>query len=322
MSTTAAIPKQILDQAFHWSVVLGDEEATAEDKQGFEQWLQADALNRVAWQRVQAVEDEFSAARSSTIRSNSAQARSQLLQKLAKQRLRTRRAKLGGLLSLLLIGVLTLPFWRGQWQGDYRTGASEQQHITLQGGAELYLNSRTALDIRYTANGTSLHVYRGQILVDSAAADTRHKPTVITDDGRFTPVGTRFAVRKLPDSSELAVTAGKVNVHSGSSSTTAHAHDSLRIANGQIIAQSGNGLTPGGWVDHVIEANNARLGDVLDALARHRRGWLHYDADVAELRVNGVFYIDDTDKALSSLANTLPIQIETTSGWWVRVRSQ
>jgi transmembrane sensor len=41
--------------------------------------------------------------------------------------------------------------------------------------------------------------------------------------------------------------------------------------------------------------------------------------DVADLRITGSFPLHDTDKALSALLPTLPVQIERHTPYWVTV---
>ena len=54
----------------------------------------------------------------------------------------------------------------------------------------------------------------------------------------------------------------------------------------------------------------ARLGDLVHELGRYRRGHLGVAPEVADLRITGSFPLHDTDKALSALLPTLPVQIE------------
>lgn len=308
------IPEQVLDQACHWSVVLGDKTISEEDQRGFNLWLEADPLHSIAWQRLQLVEQELAPIRPL------AQHSSSILQGLAKSR-RQRKTVFASTLSvLLLVGFSLLLF--PQWQADYVTGNGELRQISLDGGAVIYLDTGSALDVETTPTGTSVHLHRGRILVDSSAASPADKPQVITDHARFTPVGTRFVVTKRDNHSELVVTQGQVKTETDGNSRVVNAGDSVQVRKGTIDMLTGNGMAADAWVDGVIEANNARLGDVLDALSQHRRGWLGYDAQAAELRVNGVFYLKDTDKALNSLSNTLPITINKTTDWWISVKAK
>jgi ferric-dicitrate binding protein FerR (iron transport regulator) len=40
-------------------------------------------------------------------------------------------------------------------------------------------------------------------------------------------------------------------------------------------------------------------------------------AQVADLRLSGVFRLDDTDKLLAILPQTLPVQLRYRTRWWV-----
>lgn len=57
------IPDRVLDQAIAWAVALGADGVDAASRHAFERWLQADALHRIAWQRLQMVESEFTGVR-------------------------------------------------------------------------------------------------------------------------------------------------------------------------------------------------------------------------------------------------------------------
>ena len=315
---THSIPDQILDQACHWSVVVGDSAVSAEDQREFELWLAANPLHELAWQRLQLVEQELIPVRTL------GQHHSALLQGLANTRRQRKTVFASALSCLLLVGfsLLLFPHTIQNWQADYATAKGELEQIHLDGGALLYLDADSALDVKTTVDGIAVHLYRGRILVDSAAAAPANKPHIITEGTRFTPVGTRFVVTTRDEQDELVVTQGQVKVEAAGHSELVNAGNGIQVAARAIQPLASTGMAADAWVDGVIEANNARLGDVLDALSQHRRGWLHYDAEVAELRVNGIFHLKDSDKALSSLANTLPITVNRNTDWWISVKAR
>jgi transmembrane sensor len=69
----------------------------------------------------------------------------------------------------------------------------------------------------------------------------------------------------------------------------------------------------------MLVVDNARLGDLVHELGRYRRGHLGVAPEVADLRITGSFPLHDTDKALSALLPTLPVQIERHTPYWVTV---
>ena len=63
---------------------------------------------------------------------------------------------------------------------------------------------------------------------------------------------------------------------------------------------------------------NQPLDQVLDEIARHRRGHLQFDRNaLADLRVTAVLPLDDTDRALQLIAETLPLSIKTYTPWLI-----
>ena len=61
----------------------------------------------------------------------------------------------------------------------------------------------------------------------------------------------------------------------------------------------------------VLKVNDQPLGDVLQTLASYRHGLVRFDPQALQnLRVSGVFKLDDTAAALAALADNLPIQVE------------
>ena len=312
----ANIPDAVLEQAFNWAVVLGSGISRDADHDAFAAWLDSDPLHRMAWERVQLVEQEFVTPSLDAAVGRSA------LDKVDAGRRNKRRwtAGTGGLLTMLLAIVLMFndPF---HWQADYRTATGEQLRLELPRGGTVWLNSHSVVDIETEDAHTLVRLHRGEVLIDSSTATAPTKPRVVTEHGRFAPIGTRFVVTRRDRVSELAVIKGRVRAQAEAGATS----DSITAGRRWWIDETGagplpaTGLEPGAWVDGVIEADNAPLSAVLDALAGYRYGWLQYESDIAALRVTGVFRLDDTDGALKALAATLPIRIEHTTPFWVRV---
>lgn len=314
------IPEPILDQAFHWAVVLGSGTASDADHQAFQEWLAQDPMHQAAWQRIQIIDQDFAAARTAATTSAS------VLRSVTDQRRRERRLAVGGpLLLMLMLGLgFKVASNHYHWETDYATAIGEQQRVELTGDAIVHLSSRTRVDIATSDSGIEVRLYRGEILVDSGTAAKQSRPRVATEDGVFTPIGTRFVIAYKGGVTNLAVLNGQVAVKPdhGGREIQVNAKEKVRVADGRVEALAPSGLTPGVWTEEIVDADNARLGDVLDALAEYRRGWLRYDAAVAELRVTGVFHLDDIDNALRTLEHSLPVKIDRTTDWWVTVKAK
>jgi transmembrane sensor len=76
-------------------------------------------------------------------------------------------------------------------------------------------------------------------------------------------------------------------------------------------AQAIGNADPDAWTRGLLKVNDQPLSEVLQTLASYRPGMVRFDPQaLRELRVSGVFKLDDTAAALSTLADNLPIQVE------------
>jgi ferric-dicitrate binding protein FerR (iron transport regulator) len=73
----------------------------------------------------------------------------------------------------------------------------------------------------------------------------------------------------------------------------------------------------GAWSEGLIVTRNMRLGDFLQEVARYRHGYLTCAKEIADLRLSGVFRLQDTDKLLAVLPHTLPVRLRYRTRWWV-----
>ena len=73
----------------------------------------------------------------------------------------------------------------------------------------------------------------------------------------------------------------------------------------------------GAWADGLIVTRGMRLADFLSEVGRYRHGYLGCSADIADLRLSGVFRLEDTDTLLAILPQTLPVQVRYRTRWWV-----
>lgn len=69
--------------------------------------------------------------------------------------------------------------------------------------------------------------------------------------------------------------------------------------------------------DGLIVTRDMRLADLVSEVERYRQGYLGCAADIGDLRLSGVFRLDDTDKLLAIVAQTLPVQVRYRTRWRV-----
>jgi|GEM_PF-2049849 len=311
------LPPDILDQAIYWMVQYKSGGFNKLISREHQKWLESNPMNKKAWLRLQAVEGEFDQVANDK--------RKSAYNILEKNYANDQRVSIK-LLSLIVCSlILSLIFsYTPQAKiilADYNTSVGEVQVINLNSDASIHLSSHSAIDVKETLQGVKIHLHKGQILIDSSAASTLDKPEVITKYANFQPIGTKFVITKNKDSVTLDVIEGQVQVDHAMQSlkNIASAGEHWRIAENESQKLPSSGIKPGTWPEYLIEVDNARLQDVLNEIDRYRYGWIKYDKEVAELRVSGVFRLDDTDAALNAIAASLPVNINYNSQWWINI---
>ncbi|QEI07126.1 DUF4880 domain-containing protein [Pigmentiphaga aceris] len=343
-SVTTSIAPEVLDAAIMWMVRAQSGFADRDTLESCRRWRAAHPAHEAAWLQLQAAEAPLQAlhtlphdtrhlARDTLHAARAAAA--------PVDRSKRRSAKLlawtlmgGG--SLLL--TRQLPWQR--WRADYATGTGEQRSVTLSDGTQLRLNTRSAVDVVYSATQRLIVLRQGEIFVVSAQAAHGSNPAanpdprplrVQTGHARLQALGTRFGVRLDDDHTRLRMEEGAVAMHPGAQmdapdniepAAVAHAGDAFRIDTRQVQRLPDTALDGLSWTRQVLVVKQIRLDALLAELSRYRDGWLDCDADVASWQVSGVLQLrgdSPTDAVLRALTHSLPVQLRQVTPYWVTV---
>lgn len=322
------IDPAIVQQAVAWLVRLQSGRTDQRARSGCHAWRRADAEHERAWQRIQVLDGEL---RGNVARLPAA-AKGCAVQALtaADQRAERRRALKGLSLALAAAPAAWLASEQAPWPGllaDHATAVGERRAVTLADGSVLWLNTDSAVRIRFDGEQRLIVLARGEVHITSGkdAQAPRHRPLrVRSRHALFEALGTRFIVHEGTVATRLVVEAGAVAMRPGH----APAEGATEIARaGEAYIVDRDRATPAAapdheraaWIDGLLVADDMRLREFLAELARHRRGPLSCDAAVAGLRLSGVYRLDDTDKLLALLQRVLPVRVETRFGLWTRV---
>ncbi|OFA07831.1 fec operon regulator FecR [Janthinobacterium sp. HH107] len=192
---------------------------------------------------------------------------------------------------------------------DLRSPTGQWQSHILADGSRITLAGGSAVNVRFTAGERHVELVRGDILVD-VAKDAQRPFIVDSRQAAIRALGTRFSVRREDGATIL-------NMLESTVSAQVPQHPAVVVRAGQRtrITRDGVGpLTPidavsvqQAWHAHQLVVDDQPLAEVLDELARHRPGQLHYNrAQIAGIRVAAVLPLDDTDKALQLLIDNFP----------------
>lgn len=321
------IPDALIEQAIAWSVKLHAGTDTRHLTQACDAWRAEAADHERAWQSIQQIEAPFvsmaaAGAAGTAVRNV---ARLTLERAQASPNPARRRAIRHVVIAASASALGYAGYVKFLPPGEYTTRVAQRRTIRLADGTRLVLNASSAVDVRYDAVARTVVLRRGEILVETGhrSPDGQALPPfwVETPQGRMQALGTRFIVTLGERNTLVQVEDGTVAVYANGAgqSVLVHPGESRRIdADGSTIALPA-APEASAWTDGTVIAQSMRLGDLIDRLGRYRYGWLNCSPDVADLRVSGVFRLDDTDLALSALANSLPVRIVRRTDYWVRV---
>jgi len=312
-SPASALNMNVVEQAIAWRVRLASGMAAADELAACQHWRAQHPDNELAWQRLDALGGRFAAIPAHLGHAALDGARHDPQRRRALKALAVLIAA-GGAGAVVTQGGGVQP-----WLADLRTGVGERRKITLPDGGSLHLNASTAVDIHYSSEQRLVRLYQGEILVETAADPQRRLFWVNTPQGRLRALGTRFLVREQGEACDLAVYAGSVEVHPGNGSSASVVTQGWQTRfnlDGVMPAQAADNERSS-WVDGVLVARQMRLADFTAELNRQRHGVLRCDPAVADLRISGVFPLDDSERALQAVSQTLPVQVLYRTRWWV-----
>lgn len=301
-----------LEEAANWFATLQDDTSTDVDKKRWQQWLQAKPENQQAWQRIEQIDQQFHALPTQATKEALSAAEA------------SRRKVIRGLLGFALaapIGWIAIRHSRLRFiNADIATSVGEVLKHTLPDGSLIWLNTDTAINLEFNTEQRNIILLQGEIFIETSP-DTRSF-VVNTSQGRISPIGTKFNVNLEQSKATVTVSSGRVSIspinneniqHTISSGTSTEFND-VKIINSQPAISSHDS-----WRTGMLIADDIPLGYFLDQLSRYRHGFIRYSPDVAELKLVGAFPLEDTDRILDALVETLPIKITRLTPWWVSI---
>ena len=317
-----ALDPAVVRQAAEWMARVWSDDTSDEVRAACAQWRASHPDHERAWRRLQTVENKLLGL--------PREAAQQTLREPAASAYRNRRRALQALGVIIAAGGAGLaahdtPAW---WlvAADHSTRTGQISDIMLPDGSRVVLDTATALDVRFDAEQRLLVLHAGEILIITAPdPSTVQRPfRVQTRDGILQARGTRFTVRQSSDASRVAVFEGAVEVRP-------RLHPArvvlLAAGNGVVFSAEQTGApvavrdTEAGWSRGVLVVEAMRLADFVAELSRYRAGLLRCAPEVADLRVSGVFSLQDTDRALDNLTLVLPVALLVRTRYWVTVQA-
>jgi len=298
------LPDDAMDQALDWLIVM--ECPTATQRAEFDTWLAADPAHAQAY-----------AHASGAWNAQPVIAAAQALQATTRQRpalsqrLRPHWKPLATAAVLLVaVGIYgNLPL---RLQADHLTVVGERQHLQLEDGSKVLLNTNSAFSSRFTDQQHLARLYRGEAFFE--VSGQREQPLEI-DAGpvQASVRDTSFAVRYLDGEAQVQVQRGDVDLRTRDDSTH------LRLSAGSSVRVGPHGFGRPekldaqkdlAWVQGRLVFENCPMGQVLAELRRYYPGWIvNNNEQLAKVTVTGNYRLDKPLDVVRSLAHITSARI-------------
>lgn len=311
-------------------VLLHSGEASQQERRGFDAWLMRDERHRTAWQHLTGpVANALDPIR--TLNQHAPGQAYAMADAMAdaKSRVQRRRRVLRGALALggVSSGAVALLQRFDPLQNafaDFHTATGQRQRFELADGSVLVLNARSAADVKFTPTRRQVSLRMGALIAE-VQPDLQRPFCVSTAFGDIQALNSdqqaKFLVRNQQDDCVVAALDQALQI-------TPKQGAQVRLPPGSVIRLSNHGINPtfesaasaAAWESGRVAVYDQPLGEVIEAMRPYRAGLLRISSAAASLKVYGSYPLDDTDEALRSIAETLPVYVHVHSaGWLVRI---
>lgn len=313
MMTAAQPGATAVKQAIQWMLRLRESGHDPALQQECRQWRTAHYEHEQAWQRVNHLHQDLDL-------------RAVPGAGLALQTLETSQRRLHRRQALKLLGgaaMVGTAAWVGKdldtvnaWTSDYATGTGERRSFTLPDGSLMQLNTRSAVDLTFNDQQRMVRLKQGELMI---ACNPQRSLLVETRDALLEGFEGRFVVRQDSDCTQVSVSHGRVAIHRPGQLQWIESGQNWRLDALRKHRLEQVAMDAMAWTEGLIITRDMRLFDFLAQVSRYRHGYLGCSDDIADLRLSGVFRLEDPEQLLQLLPRTLPVRLRQRTRWWVRV---
>lgn len=300
-------------QAMQWQARLSSDLIDEGQRREFDAWLAESPENVAAWRSVNAFWSDLDKVRLDDI-VDSADA-AVLLFPLSKRKPKSRFGKTALALAASLLLAVGFGYRHlDYYLADYRTDTGQQQLVILSDGSTVQLNTASAISMTFSGEQRLVTLHRGEAYFKVSPDRTR--PFIVkTAAGEVQALGTAFDVKLLnQDQASVTVFEHAVQV------TTLDGQIKDKLGEAQQVkfthsdfsqVRTVNLQHAGAWHLQRMVFQDKPLVDVVAELDRYRAGKiLILDDEINQLPITGVFDIANTDIALQTIEQSLPVKVK------------
>ena len=297
--------RDVARAAAQWLALLESGAATERDHANLQAWRDSHPQHEQTWQKAQSLRQRLRDL-------PQAVAMASLDRPQAGRRALLKRA-LGVAALVPTAWLISRQLPIEAWRADLHTATGERKRLPLADGGSLQLNTATAVDVDLAQRRITLVDGELALTVPGAAAISVH-----TRYGQVEVSQAEACVRQLASGCLVSVFKGAAQVRDLTGQlTTLNSGQQASLKPLGLSARAAFDVQQLGWRDGVLTAQNQPFGHFLRELKRYRPGVLRWDPSLETLRVTGSFRLDDTDRILTLLAQTLGFEVRARTRYWV-----
>lgn len=231
---------------------------------------------------------------------------------------RRSRFVLGSAVAAMLVLASGVAFY--YWRLDALvTGVGQQRVQLLPDGTRVELNTNTRIEVHYDQQARRVRLIRGEAWFEVAKRPTW--PFLVSVDGEvIRALGTSFIVRRDGEDLSVTLVEGQVSV---ASLTQSEPKDAQLLAPGQRLVISQHDSTVDrpdlprvtAWRHGRVQFDATPLAEAAAEMNRYNKTRVVLaDADLAGLRVGGVFRAGDSDEFVRVVSTAFGLRAERRGG--------
>ncbi|MCC8396252.1 FecR domain-containing protein [Paraburkholderia sp. MMS20-SJTR3] len=330
MTSPPAVDRHLLRQAAQLLARLEAADASDTDHADCERWREQSDAHRRAWALAEQLRQQFDAVPAGVgpaLRERAG------IGTVSRGRRRALRMLTGVVLAAPAGWLASRLPWHA-WSADFHTATGERHDVLLADGTQITLGSASAVNVGFDAGVRRIHLLSGEIMVRPAdhsrdatnPQSERLRPAALlvqTAEGVVEALGTQFSVRQQNGFTRVAAFRGGAQLSPAASDGVLLMQDqSSTFTRTGVAAPRPLDAREAMWTRGLLYANRMPVADLVAELARYRHGILRYAADVAGLRVSGIYQLTDTDATLALLQRTYPLRLRSITPYWTVVEAR
>lgn len=302
-SPRPVVPDAISTQACSWFALIVDGSATAQERQAWQRWMQADPRHAQAYRELERL-----------WHLSAGLARLPVAAPASRGLSRRRFVQWASAASVGALAVGSAAFWLEGGSlplGDVRTAIGERRSERLADGTQVELAGNTAFDVDFSSQERRIRLLRGEAFFQ-VASDTSRPFRVEAGAGSLSTSGADFCLSCLRDRVDLSVSQHSLRVVA--------AGQQAELTAGQALHYSLQGLgdIQRAELEQVLAWRSGRLvffdtplASVVSSLERWRSGRIFIaDERLAARPVSLILNLQQPERMLDVLAQALPIRIQ------------